>query len=102
MDWSFSEVVRDRNLLIFLAGAIEDMEHHIQEAVLLGVSDPENMRERIPLDTVPFKFAKKTQIKIQDMAKDDDIRISFQALFLFILRPYIPIKCKKPLFPFFF
>ncbi len=93
MDWSFSEVVRDRNLLTVLAGAIEDMEHHIKEAVLLGISDPETLRERIPLDTVPFKFAKKMQIKIQDMAKDDEIRISFQALFLFVLRPYIPIKC---------
>lgn len=94
LDWSFSEVIRDRNLLTILAAAIEDMEHSIKEAVALGIGNAENLRERIPLDTVPFKFAKKMQIKVQDMAKDDEIRVSFQALFLFILRPYLPIKCK--------
>ena len=33
-------------------------------------------------------------VNIQDMAKDDEVRVAFQALFLFVLRPYIPIKCE--------
>ncbi len=77
------------------AGAIEEMEHHIQDAFALGVTDPDTMRDRIPLDSIPFKYPKRKQKDIHALPKDDEVRIAFQALFLFLLRPHVPLKCKK-------
>jgi hypothetical protein len=70
------------------------MNNTIKSSLGAGLFHQEIMREKLPLDTVPFKYAKKMHVNIQDMAKDDDVRVAFQALFLFVLRPYIPIKCE--------
>jgi hypothetical protein len=76
------------------AGAIEDMENHIQDAFAIGVSDADTMRDRIPLDSMPFKYPKRKQKDIHALPKDDEVRIAFQALFLFLLRPRVPLKCE--------
>lgn len=96
MDWSFSDrITSDPDLVVFFAGAIEDMEAHINGATASGIRDAESMREQIPLDTIPFRYARRFLVKnIQELPKDDEIRLACQALFLFLLRPRIPLKCK--------
>ena len=95
LDWSFNDtVVRDPTWLPIFAGSIEEMEHFIRDAISLGVTDPDVMRDRLPLDNIPFKYSKRKQKDIHAFPKDDEIRIAFQALFLFLLRPYVPLKCK--------
>lgn len=82
------------------AGSIEEMVHYIREAINLGVTYADTMRDRLPLDTIPFKYAKQHGFNINDLSKDDEIRVSFQALFLFLLRPFIPLKCTFAFFVF--
>lgn len=50
------------------------------------------LRERLSLDTLPFRFAKKNELFVHEYNKDDERRVALQALFLFILRPYLPLK----------
>lgn len=94
LDWSFSErVVRDVDMGLFFAGAIEDMEAHINSTMDGGLRDPESMREHLPLDSVPFRYARRFLVKnIQELPKDDEIRLACQALFLYLLRPRVPVK----------
>jgi hypothetical protein len=95
LDFSFNEIiVRDPVWLSMFAGAIEEMEHHIRDAFSLGPLDADMMRDRIPLDSIPFKHPKRRQRDIHSLPKDDDVRVAFQALFLFLLRPFVPLKCK--------
>lgn len=83
-------------MLPVYANAIEEMNHYIKHAFSSGgLLEPEIMREKLPLDTAPFKYAKKLHLNIQELHKDDEIRVAFQALFLFVLRLFIPLKCKK-------
>jgi hypothetical protein len=81
----------------FLSGAVVEMEQQIKEALdmLNDVTDKEQVREKLNLESTPFKFTKRRQINIHDLPKDDERRLAFQALFLFVLRPKLPIKCKK-------
>lgn len=76
---------------------MEEMNNFVKNIISAGgITEQEIMREKLPLDSAPFKYAKKVHLNIQEMTKDDEIRVAFQALFLFILRPYIPIKCMYP------
>lgn len=96
LDWSFNDnIVRDPAWLPLFAGSIEEMEHHIRDVLALGVVDAETMRDRIPLDSIPFKYAKRRDKDIHILPKDDEVRVAFQALFLFLLRPFIPLKYDK-------
>jgi hypothetical protein len=82
-------------MALFFAGVIEDMEAHINSATAAGLKDHEVMREQIPLDSIPFRYARRYLIKnIQELPKDDELRLACQALFLFLLRPRVPLKCK--------
>lgn len=95
LDWSFNDtVVRDPAWLPIFAGSIEEMEHFICDAISIGVTDPDAMRDRLPLDNIPFKYSKRKQKDVHAFPKDDEIRIALQALFLFLLRPFVPLKCK--------
>ncbi len=47
----------------------------------------------LSLETVPFLYAKRMRMNFNDIAKDNDIRLSFQALFLFLLRRKLGPKC---------
>ena len=71
------------------------MDAHIKEVLgnLDALKDKERLREKLSLEIVPFKFAKKRQVNVHDLPKDDERKLAFQALFLFVLRPKIPIKC---------
>ena len=65
-----------------------------------GVTEAEILREKLPLDTAPFKYPKKLHLNIQELHKDDELRVAFQTLFLFVLRLYIPLKCKNLVSPY--
>lgn len=98
LDWSFSDkAIRDKEVLYFFAGSIEDMEAHMNVAFDGGLREAEVMRELLPLDSIPFRFARRYLVRnIQELPKDDEIRLACQALFLFLLRARVPVKCKLP------
>ncbi len=56
--------------------------------------DKVRLRDKLSLDTAPFKFTRKRQVNVHDLPKNDERKLAFQALFLFVLRPKIPIKCE--------
>eukprot|EP01031_Cornospumella_fuschlensis_P039789 gene39789-48444_t len=95
LDWSFSErVMRNSEMSLFFASAVEDMDEHIREITSgLGSLDHESARTKLFLDNTPFRCARRLlSSSIQDLPKDDEVRIACQALFLFLLRPYISLK----------
>lgn len=94
LTWCFSEdILRDQDAALFFAGAIEDMELHILTATADGIKDPESMREHLPLDSAPFRHARRYLVKnVSELPKDDELRLACQALFLFLLRPRLTLK----------
>lgn len=93
LEWSFTDnLIKGPTMLGVYAAAIEEMNNFVKHAMTSGLTEQEIMREKLPLDSAPFKYAKKLHLNIQELHKDDEIRIAFQALFLFVLRLYIPIK----------
>jgi hypothetical protein len=74
---------------------MEEIYTFIKNALSSEITDQEMLREKLPLETAPFRFAKKAHLNIAEMAKDEERRLAFQALFLLILRPWIPIKCSS-------
>lgn len=95
LEFSFNnDVVRHPVMQKLFAASIEILEQHINEAMttLKGTYDESTMREKLPLDSIPFLLAKRMRMNFNDVAKDNDIRLSFQALLLFLLRRKIPPK----------
>ncbi|RYH32204.1 hypothetical protein EON65_01115 [archaeon] len=89
-------MMRSSEMALFFASAIEDMEEHIREIVNnLGSLDPEAARAKLFLDNTPFRCARRLlSSSIQELPKDEEVRVACQALFLFLLRPFIPLKCE--------
>ena len=50
------------------------------------------MREHLGLDTCPFEHCRRAGYEVHELPKDDERRLSVQALFLFVLRPHVPLK----------
>ena len=87
------ELIRTPDMMNLLRAAITDMEYHIKEALAcVGKPDQEELREKLSLETIPFRMAKRNAIFKR--GKEDTVRHTFQAMFLFLLRPKITLKCK--------
>jgi hypothetical protein len=87
-------MVRAQDRLNIFAAAIEEMNTVIKATIAMDPScEPKYLREKLSLEIIPFRYAKKAQVNIKDLPKDDDYRLAFQVLFLFVLRPYLPLKC---------
>lgn len=67
----------------------------IDEAMAtIKVCDEATMRDRLSLDSTPFVLAKRMRMSFSEITKDNDIRLCFQALLLYLLRRRIPPKCR--------
>lgn len=97
LEFSFSHsVVLHPTMQRLYVASIESYELLIEEALASTKPlDESALRDRLPLDSAPFQVAKRMRMSFSDIAKDNDIRLSFQALFLFILRRKMPPKCKS-------
>lgn len=95
LDFCFSNAVVQNPVCqrLFVA-SMDHFDSLITEAMAMKPCDENSLRDRLPLDSVPFLCAKKLKVNFNDLAKDHDFRLSFQALFLFLLRKRIPIACK--------
>lgn len=96
LEFSFSHsVVLHPVMQRLYVASIESYELLIDEALASTKPlDESALRDRLPLDSAPFQVAKRMRMSFSDIAKDNDIRLSFQALFLFILRRKMTPKCK--------
>ena len=54
--------------------------------------EKQTIRTYISLDTLPFEHCRRSGYKLNELPTSDERRLAFQAMLLFILRPYIPIK----------
>lgn len=97
LEFSFSHsVVLHPVMQRLYVASIESYELLIDEALASTKPlDESVLRDRLPLDSAPFQVAKRMRMSFSDIAKDNDIRLSFQALFLFILRRKMTPKCKS-------
>jgi hypothetical protein len=90
-------MIRTPALLPILAGTIEETSKYLQtifsDSEETQEQDP--LKEKLALEIIPFRYAKRVQYNIHNKPKDDELRIAFQTLFLFVLRPFIKLKCKK-------
>lgn len=102
LEVSFSPlVIRDERMIALLFGSLSVMDFAINRVLkdVLKIKDRDQiannqiqMRELLSLDVIPFEFGRRTGSDAQDLPKDDERRLAVQALFLFILRPHIPLK----------
>lgn len=93
LEWAFSKfLIREEVMSAILKAAFLDMHSYVTENFPNEIKDYTAMREIFSLDTVPFRYTKKKQLNIQDLAKEDERKLVFEALLLFILRTKIPNK----------
>jgi len=94
---SFSPVLlNDRRMLNFLCLSIIDMTLYINRIINTNPDfDKSILRDIFNLESVPFNFAKKCSFPVNELGKDDERKLSLQAVFLLVLRRSIPFKYKN-------
>lgn len=101
LEISFSPlVIRESRMADLLMGSLSAMELSVQKVLREVMSCQEGsiahsqhiIRDNLSLDVVPFAHGRKTGYDVHELPKDDERRLAVQALFLFILRPHIPLK----------
>ena len=104
LEVSFSPlVIRDDRMMALLQSSLPEMENIIKSTLhsfqIQVPRDEDKMktiqghvRDHLVLDNVPFYHARKSIFRVHELPKDDERRLCIQALFLFVLRPYIPLK----------
>ena len=94
LEWAFSKfLIREEVMSTILKAAFLDIHAYVVEKFPNELKDYVAMREIFSLDFVPFRYTKKKQLNIHDLAKEDERKLVFEALLLFILRTRIPNKC---------
>ena len=94
LEWAFSKfLIREEVMSAILKAAFLDIQSYVNEKFPTEIKDYADMREIFSLDVVPFRYTKNKQLNIQDLGKEDERKLLFQALLLFILRIRIPNKC---------
>lgn len=96
LEFSFNSSVVNHPIMqrLFIA-TLEHCNQMIDEAMAsIKVCDEATMRDRLSLDSTPFVLAKRMRMNFNEITKDNDIRLCFQALLLYLLRRKIPPKCK--------
>jgi hypothetical protein len=94
LDYCFGDIVT-KNVICqkLFAASIESFEQLITEALAAERQFDENsLRDRLPLDSTPFLYAKRMRVSFGDLPKDHDFRLALQALFLFLLRRRLEVK----------
>jgi hypothetical protein len=92
---TYNSVVIDDNLKPIMKSSIIEIKKAIDSLVLpedKSLLNHNIFRGRINLDVTPFHYSRKVGVRIQELPKEDDRRHFLQSLFLFILRPLIPVK----------
>jgi hypothetical protein len=94
LEFSFSNSVVNHPIMQRLfVSTMEHCDQMIDEAMAtIKVCDEATMRDRLSLDSTPFVLAKRMRMSFSEITKDNDIRLCFQALLLYLLRRRIPPK----------
>lgn len=85
--------LNDEVLLRALRSSIPVMEGIIKSVLEESTStDVHDLRCKLALEVIPFLHVKSNRLPIETLPKMDERRLLFQALYLFILRPHLPLK----------
>lgn len=92
------EIMKDEDYLAVFASCVDKYEELIRDVIdtqNIKSYDPFYLRDRLPIDVLPFLYPKKIGVMTTEIPKDDEVKLAFQTLFLFLLRPHVSLKCKN-------
>ena len=96
LEFSFGELnFLENEVESLIRGSLDEMFNLIQRVLTGDQSSMDNkdrIREKLNLEDAPFHYARRCGYRIHELPRDDLRRQSLQALFLFILRTFVPLK----------
>ena len=104
LEFSFSPlIVREMSVARMLRASYVNMQHDMKQLIITLFDNETNtwdtvqklrptMQSSLNLEVIPFATAMRSNWPVREAAQDDERRLVFQAMLLYVLRQYIPLK----------